>query len=139
MKIFLGTAGLGLLGWILLTGMTPGEEGEEEPYRSTDDGVYTQDQAKRGERAHREACLHCHLPDFYKGGLIDSWAGNTVGAFNLEIVNTMPQDRPSSLKSQEYADIMAFLLRLTGFPAGEEELPSDDADLAKIVIARSKK
>ena len=139
MKILLGAGGLVGLALGLGAGMTLGGEEKTKPRQSTADGVYTLDQAKRGERAHREACLHCHLPDFYRGGLVESWAGNTVGAFNLEIVNTMPQDRPSSLKPEEYADIMAFLLKLAGFPAGETELPSADADLAKIVIARSKK
>lgn len=116
----------------------PGES-QEQQARKTTDGVFTQRQAKRGERVHRRACLHCHVPDFYKGGLFDNWAGNTVGALNTHIANTMPQDRPSSLTSKQYADILAYLLLINEFPPGEDELPSDDSALARIIIERSKK
>ncbi len=105
--------------------------------RTTADGVYTETKAKRGERTHRRACGHCHIDDFYTGGLIDAWIGNSVGALNKLIVNTMPEDRPSSLKPEQYADIMAFLLKINDFPAGEVELPSEDSALAKIILQRS--
>ena len=113
--------------------------GQGQQTRSTTDGVYTERQAKRGMRVHRRSCLRCHIPDFYKGSLIESWAGNTVGALNIRIANTMPQDRPSSLRPRQYADLMAYILKINEFPAGEDELPSDDPALAKIIIKRSKK
>lgn len=112
---------------------------QSEERRSTADGVYTERQAKRGERVHRRSCRKCHIPEYYTGGLLDSWAGNTVGALNNRIIGTMPQDRPNSLKPDQSADLMAYLLMLNKFPAGEEELPSDDSALAKIIIERSKK
>ena len=112
---------------------------QEQQVRSTADGVFTQRQAKRGQRVHRRACQRCHIPDFYKGGLFDNWAGNTVGALHSHIANTMPQDRPSSLTSKQYTDILAFLLMINEFPPGEDELPSDDPALARIIIKRSKK
>ena len=111
---------------------------QEDSYRSTAEGVYTLDQAKRGQRVQRRVCLRCHISEYYKGGLLDSWAGNTVGALNSLIINTMPEDRPSSLKPKQYADMMAYILMLNGFPAGDQELPSEDAALARIIIERKR-
>ena len=136
LAIFL--AALAIISMFLAMGSARSNGGEPE-YRSTADGVYTEIQAKRGERLQRRACLRCHIPDYYKGGLLDAWLGNTVGALNERIINTMPQDRPSSLKPRQYADIMAYILKLNGFPAGQERLPSDDSALARIRIERSKK
>lgn len=112
---------------------------QSEGRLSTADGVFTERQAKRGERVQRRLCRKCHIPEYYTGGLLDSWVGNTVGALNNRIIQTMPQDRPNSLKPDQSADLMAYLLKLNKFPAGEEELPSDDSALAKIIIERSKK
>ncbi|MFQ5738902.1 MAG: c-type cytochrome [Acidobacteriota bacterium] len=139
MEILSRSALLSVLSVVVVVGIALSGEAQEQPYRSTADGVYTERQAKRGERVHRRTCRRCHIPDFYKGGLIDSWAGNTVGALNTHIANTMPQNRPSSLKPRQYADIMAFILMINGFPAGEDRLPSDDSALARIRIERSKK
>jgi len=110
----------------------------EDGPSSTAEGAYTEAQAKRGERVQRRVCVRCHIPAYYKGGLLDSWTGNTVGALNSQISNTMPEDRPSSLKPQQYADLMAYILMLNGFPAGDTELPSEDAALARIIIERKK-
>jgi hypothetical protein len=37
----------------------------------------------------------------------------------------MPNDSPGRLKSEEYADIVAYLLKLNGIPPGPDELPAD--------------
>ena len=104
--------------------------------RSTTDGVFTEAQALRGAEIQTAVCGDCHQPDFYTGGLVDAWAGNTVGALFQLIVNTMPENSPSSLKDQEYADLMAYILRINEFPVGKKELPGDDDALMKIVIER---
>ena len=36
----------------------------------------------------------------------------------------MPQEDPASVSRQEKADILAFILRVNEFPAGEKELAS---------------
>ena len=47
----------------------------------------------------------------------------------------MPEDAPGSLELQQYADIVAFVLRLNGFEAGSGELPPDAAALETISLA----
>ena len=50
------------------------------------------------------------------------------------ISTTMPEGNPGSLSSREYVDILAFLLRLNDYPAGEEELPPDSSLLENVRI-----
>ena len=38
--------------------------------------------------------------------------------------NTMPDDNPGGLPAQTYADIVAYMLELNDFPAGDSELPT---------------
>ena len=47
----------------------------------------------------------------------------------------MPEDAPGSLDLEQYADIVAFVLRLNGFEAGSAELPPDAAALETISLA----
>ena len=106
--------------------------------RTIEHGVYTRAQAKRGEVIHTRACVQCHAGGYYKGRkLVESWSGQTLGDLNTYIVNTMPEDRPSSLTPSQYADVMAFLLSIYDLPVGEEDLPSDPAALAQIVIRKT--
>ena len=44
----------------------------------------------------------------------------------------MPADNPGSMTGEENADILAFILKFDGFPAGAKELPADAAALQKI-------
>jgi len=48
------------------------------------------------------------------------------------ISDTMPEDNPGSLKPQEYADVIAYLLKLNNFPAGQDELPPTKETLSAI-------
>jgi hypothetical protein len=51
-----------------------------------------------------------------------------------KIQTSMPGDQPGKLTRAQNADILAFLFASNGFPAGQKELPSDAAALAKIGI-----
>jgi S-disulfanyl-L-cysteine oxidoreductase SoxD len=44
----------------------------------------------------------------------------------------MPLDRPGSLSRAANADILAFILKTNGFPAGAKELSADSGDLKVI-------
>jgi hypothetical protein len=46
----------------------------------------------------------------------------------------MPKNDPGSLSAKEYAQVMAFLLKLNGMPPGRADLPSDAGALNKITI-----
>ena len=46
----------------------------------------------------------------------------------------MPQGAPASLSPQAYTDIVSYLLLRNDFPAGDAELPADEAALNAIMI-----
>ena len=104
--------------------------------RSIRDGVYSEAQAVRGDKAYTARCARCHKPEQFTGAYLDGWEGQTVSGLFEMIRTSMPEEDPGSLARQEYADIMAFLLKKNGLPAGPAELPSASADLKKIVIAK---
>jgi hypothetical protein len=68
-----------------------------------------------------------------------SWFRGTVhetaGDLLAVISTTMPEGNPGVLSSKEYADILAFMLRLNDYPAGEEELPADLSLLETVRIS----
>lgn len=86
-------------------------------------GVYSEEQAERGEQLFSEACMVCHQPEeFAAGGYMAGWDGMSVNDLVEYIRATMPEDNPGRLKRQEYIDIVAFLFQQNGFPAGESEM-----------------
>jgi mono/diheme cytochrome c family protein len=99
--------------------------------KSTQDGVYTDAQAKRGEAAYSTTCAGCHGPDLAGADTAPSltgaefnagWTDQTVDDLFQRIKTTMPGDAPGSLSDAQCADILAFVLSKDGFPAGQTEL-----------------
>jgi mono/diheme cytochrome c family protein len=101
--------------------------------RTVWDGVYTEEQAKRGEALYMERCVHCHGVNL--AGAVDGAASLTGATFNgnwngvtLDLMldrvrTTMPVDKPASLSRQQIADLLAFLFSANKFPTGKTELP----------------
>ena len=52
----------------------------------------------------------------------DDWTGLTVGQLFERILLSMPEADPASVSRSEKADIVAFILRANGFPAGQRDL-----------------
>ena len=95
------------------------------------DGVYTTAQAERGQQAFAQNCAACHgsgltgngeAPALTGGEFISNWAGLTVGELFERMRTTMPQDNPGKLSRDQYADILSYVLKENGYPAGQKEL-----------------
>jgi S-disulfanyl-L-cysteine oxidoreductase SoxD len=106
-------------------------------------GVYTDVQAKRGEATANKVCSSCHGVDLMGGeagpalvGLefLGNWNQQSLGDFFDRIHSTMPADAPGSLSLQDTADIIARVLQLNKFPAGQKDLPTDMNALGQIKI-----
>jgi hypothetical protein len=97
-------------------------------------GFYTRGQASRGERRFQQLCADCHRTVEITRGWFGGTSHKTASDLLLVMSMTMPDSSPGSLSSEEYTDILAFLLRLNDYPAGEEELPTDLAALENIPI-----
>ncbi len=102
-------------------------------------GVYSDEQATRGDSEHQANCGACHGTENYAGdAFVKTWAGRT--AFDLfdQLKTTMPEDNPGGLSTQQYTDIIAYIFRINGLPAGAEPLPADPEALRLIRIEAKK-
>ncbi len=98
---------------------------------ATGEGLYTSEQADRGERLFGDVCAACHGLREFQGRMFQlTWMAEPVGALYQHISTSMPQDDPGSLRPAEYAAIVAYILRLNGLPPGSHEIPTDTATLA---------
>ncbi len=95
---------------------------------------FTAAQASRGERRFNQLCADCHrnveITRSWFSGRVHQTAGDLMTVMSL----TMPESNPGGLSADQYADILAFLLRMNNYPDGEEELPADPALLANVPI-----
>jgi mono/diheme cytochrome c family protein len=101
---------------------------------STRSGVYTADQALKGQELFTVICGECHQPEDFLEGFLPGWAGQRADELFREIRKTMPEDSPGSLRSSEYASVIAYLFQLNGLKAGEEKLPGSTRRLKEILI-----
>jgi mono/diheme cytochrome c family protein len=106
-------------------------------------GIYTAEQAARGKEKAVAECGACHgemmegalAPTLKGNDFIGHWYDSKLRELSDKMTTTMPAQAPGSLKPEEYADIMAFLLEQNGFPAGMETLmltPPEALDAIKI-------
>jgi S-disulfanyl-L-cysteine oxidoreductase SoxD len=95
------------------------------------DGVYTDAQAARGAAAYPQYCAACHgasldglgeAPALSGAQFISDFNGLTVGDLFDRIRTTMPLNNPAGLSRDQYADILSFILKSNGYPAGQKEL-----------------
>jgi mono/diheme cytochrome c family protein len=100
-------------------------------------GVYTAAQAERGQTLFRSKCASCHAPNrFTDDFFYISFAGKPLWEMFDVISDSMPEDNPGSMKKEEYADVIAYLLKLNNFPAGAAELPIDKDALSAILMEK---
>jgi mono/diheme cytochrome c family protein len=98
----------------------------QEPAKTVWDGAYTDAQAGRGEARYETTCSRCHRDGPRRGeAFMRDWSGTDVESVFRRIKTSMPPDAPSSLSDAEYLDIVAYILRTNGFPAGREELRTE--------------
>ncbi len=110
------------------------------------DGVFTVEQAARGQIGYQKACGSCHgsglegdgfAPPLIGEPFTERWQSGSVGDFFLVVKTTMPQDRPGSLSAAAYADIVAYLLKMNNYPAGQLELSQDPDQYKNVRFSRA--
>lgn len=89
---------------------------------------FTEAQADQGQRTFVANCVACHGTSMYS---IFRRYATAERYFNF-ISGSMPKHLPGSLPEPEYLGIVAFMLRTTGFPAGETALTSERVLLRQI-------
>lgn len=112
--------------------------------RTVTDGVYSADQAQRGQQLYKEQCLACHGeklegvigPMLAGEGFVAAWGGRSLAELVDKIQNTMPLQTPGTLSRAQSIDITAYMLQIGSFRAGQTAL--NDAALKQVTFpARS--
>jgi mono/diheme cytochrome c family protein len=110
------------------------------------EGVYTDEQAKRGEALWGDKCAKCHGADLSGGdapSLVGSefsanWDDLSLGDLADRLRISMPQDNPQSLSREQTADLVALILKGNKLPSGTTDLPSQTENLKMIKYKANK-
>ena len=112
---------------------------DAQPERTTRSGVYSEAQAKRGADVYVMSCKSCHTPASHTGATFATWwKGKTLGDLLGFVSTKMPKNDPGGLDPQQYADVVAYLLKMNQMPAGAAELPADGEAVKNVRIDVSK-
>ena len=96
------------------------------------DGVYSDAQAARGENVYQQYCAVCHGASL-QGNPAAPLTGpafrarwedgkHTLDDLFFIVRSLMPNNAPGSLSKAQYADVVAYILKVNGYPAGDAEL-----------------
>ena len=140
MRFFFRVCGAAALALAVGAVVLPATQEPSAP--SVRDGVYTNEQADRGEGLYDDQCAVCHgairqfVPEMAAllgdHNFRNAWRGRSLGEMFGYIQETMPQDAPGTLTAAETAGIVAHILRGNRLPAGETPLAEDEDALNAI-------
>jgi len=111
------------------------------------DGVFTDEQAGRGQKTYAVSCAPCHKTDLLGDSgtpalagadFFSRFGGSSIDDLVKTIRASMPQDAPDSLGTPAYVDLVGYVLKANGGPAGSAELSQDSAALKTIQITNPK-
>ncbi len=105
-------------------------------------GVYTEEQAARGKAVYDASCSGCHGPELggvdgpalAGGDFLRNWLEDDLNSLYIKVHRRMPANAPGSLSERETVDVLSYMLRVNEFPAGAQELTSDERALNAIRI-----
>lgn len=106
-------------------------------------GVYTAEQATRGDVVYKEQCAACHgdnlegsgpMPALAGRDFLSNWQGKTLADLFDKTQATMPAIAPGSMTAQQTADVVAYMLQASQYPVGTTALPDTAAALASITL-----
>ena len=109
--------------------------------RSIRDGVYTEEQSRRGEAIFLATCASCHRPEMTGSEIVpalrgdvflERWRRKSAGDLFEKVRMMPPVPIPVRPTPREYADVVAYILGRNDFPAGPQELAADYEALATI-------
>jgi mono/diheme cytochrome c family protein len=124
----------------VFTGASPGRQ-------SVWSGVYTEAQADQGAALYKTHCVTCHGESLAGGEQVPAlrgvsfgatWEGVPLSDLFERTRKTMPPGKTGVATRQEYTNILAYLLKMNGMPAGSAALASEQAALASITFQSNK-
>ena len=103
--------------------------------RVASSGVYTEEQAAAGEEVFNTVCSRCHSAAFPIWGskFQGMWmTGGSLWRLYDFVSIMMPGDNGGGLAPEQYNAVVAYILKINGYPAGQTPLPSVPLDIAYI-------
>jgi S-disulfanyl-L-cysteine oxidoreductase SoxD len=129
----------GIAAWLVAAAVAAGAQAPQTVW----DAVYTNEQADRGQKLYDAQCGRCHgdglggvesAPPLTGAEFAGNWEGTPLADLFERMRMSMPQDNPGSLSRAQNADILAYMLRVNGFPAGEKPLDGQAGVLGQITF-----
>jgi mono/diheme cytochrome c family protein len=111
------------------------------------DSVYSLAQAARGESAYVKGCARCHgaslggvdqSPPLAGSGFLGNWNGLPLSDLQERIRTTMPPDSIGLYDRPFVTDVIAYVLKANGFPAGAGDLSPETERLKTITVQSAK-
>jgi alcohol dehydrogenase (cytochrome c) len=99
------------------------------------DGIFSSQQVKSGKRLYKKYCKSCHEGDYF-GPVLLAWQGEQLSSFFDVMTAAMPENDPGSLEQEQYTDLLAFILKISGYPQDTRSLDPGTAEFAGIVIEK---
>jgi mono/diheme cytochrome c family protein len=130
-------AGLAMLGGAAVTAQTAAAQAKTEPdaAQTTLSGIYTEAQVTRGEETYYASCVSCHPKGTYAGpSFKTTWGDRPLSDLYDWILNKMPKNDPGTLTPEQSVEVIAYILKENGMPAGKTKMPADEAALKAIRI-----
>jgi mono/diheme cytochrome c family protein len=106
--------------------------------------VYSEAQAVRGEELYQQYCSICHgarrqgnpaaplTGEAFRGRWEDG--KHTLDDLYYIVRSLMPNNAPDSLSKAQYADVVAYVLKINNYPAGEAELVPKPAAMKAVIL-----
>jgi len=106
--------------------------------RTVNDGVYSKAQAKVGEQLYTDNCLICHDKKYFRPVFARS-EGQPLSIMFAVMSTSMPESNPGFMSRKEYVDILAYVLSLSRYAPGDDELDYENGVLDEITIEARKR
>ena len=114
--------------------------GDARQLRPLTAGVYSAEQATRGQELYQAECASCHGdemegtigPPMVGDVFLSNYSARPLATLVDKIELTMPFSTPGSLSREQSIDLAAYILQAGEFPAGQAELR--DTDLAQVAF-----
>jgi Cytochrome C oxidase, cbb3-type, subunit III len=112
--------------------------------QTVNDGIYTDQQAMRGQALYQKRCSACHGanlagrtgPPLTGDDFLSNWDTHPLLELANKIFKTMPNDDTDPLTPQDSADLLAYILQTGKFPSGRAELILNEAALKGVTFPR---
>ena len=112
--------------------------------QTLNDGIYTDQQAMRGQTLYQNRCASCHGanlagrtgPPLTGDDFLSNWDTHPLLDLANKILKTMPRDDTGALTPQETADLLTYILQAGKFPSGRAELILNEAALNGVTFQR---